>query len=163
MQGVTRNEIVDQHAKEAALEPQGSQKPDNLYIRLATAAKRRIRREEKPNGQHHGSQRKRAALIELPKKTPEYWSDLRKATASILMQLRTVRIGLAPYLHRRESVRRSCNLGNQTVSYMLPECPLLQDERNWMRNARSLRRWNRSSTRLAPSAARDLARLWPNL
>jgi hypothetical protein len=63
-----------------------------------------------------------------------------KATASILMQLRTGRIGLAAYLHRinrRDSARCSCDLENQTVSHILLECPLLQDERNWLRNALS--------------------------
>lgn len=82
-------------------------------------------------------------LVELPtKKTLEYWSDLQKATASILMQLRTGRIGLAAYLHRingRDSARCSCDLGNETVSHILLECALLQDERSWMRNALSQR------------------------
>jgi ribonuclease HI len=144
-QGVAGNELVDRHAKEAALEPQGPQKPDNRYIRLAAAAKRRIRLEAKAEWERSwvaektGQPTKR--LIELPtKKTLEYWSDLRKATASILMQLRTGRIGLAAYLHRinrRDSARCSCDLGNQTISHILLECPLLQDERNWMRNALS--------------------------
>lgn len=40
-QGVAGNELVDRHAKDAALEPQEPQKPDNRYIRLAAAAKRR--------------------------------------------------------------------------------------------------------------------------
>jgi tubulin alpha len=58
------------------------------------------------------------------------------------MQLRTGRIGLAAYLHRInrcDSARCSCDLGNQTVSHILLECPLLQDERNWMKNALSNR------------------------
>ncbi|OKP14126.1 hypothetical protein PENSUB_181 [Penicillium subrubescens] len=138
-QGVAGNEIVDRHAKEAALEPQGPQNPDNRYVRLAAAAKRRIRRKAKAEwatswvAEKTGRPTKR--LIELPtKKTLEYWSDLRKATASVLMQLRTGRIGLAAYLHRinpRDSTRCSCDLGNQTISQVLLECPLLQDERNW--------------------------------
>lgn len=40
------NELVDRHAKEVALEPQGPEKPDNRYICLA-AALNRIRREAK--------------------------------------------------------------------------------------------------------------------
>jgi ribonuclease HI len=146
-QGVAGNEIVDQHAKEAALEPQGPQNPDNRYIRLAAAAKRRIRREAKAEWEKswvaEKTSRPTKRLVEIPtKKTLEYWSDLRKATASILMQLRTGRIGLAAYLHRinrRDSARCSCDLGNETVSHILLECPLLQDERNWMRNALSER------------------------
>jgi ribonuclease HI len=146
-QGVAGNELVDRHAKEAALEPQGPEKPDNRYIRLAAAAKRRIRREAKAEWEKswitEKTSRPTKRLVELPtKKTLEYWSDLRKATASILMQLRTGRIGLAAYLHRinrRESARCSCNLGTQTVSHVLLECPQLQDERDWMRNALSER------------------------
>lgn len=137
-QGVASNELVDRHAKEAALEPQGPQKPDNRYVRLAAAAKRRIRREAKAEWEKswvtEKTSRPTKRLIELPnKKTLEYWSDLRKATASILMQLRTRRIGLAAYLHRisrRESARCTCDLGNQTVSHILLECPLLQDKRH---------------------------------
>ncbi|KAJ6094457.1 hypothetical protein N7467_001970, partial [Penicillium canescens] len=80
-------------------------------------------------------------LIEAPtKKTLEYWSGLRKATGSILMQLRTGRISLGTYLNRtnrRETARCGCDLGNQTVSHVLLECPLHQDERDWMRSALS--------------------------
>ncbi|KUM56411.1 hypothetical protein ACN42_g10804 [Penicillium freii] len=75
-------------------------------------------------------------LIEAPtKSTLEYWSGLRKATTSILMQLRTGRIGLGAYLNRinrRETARCGCDLGNQTVIHVLLEC---QDERDWMRSA----------------------------
>ncbi|KAJ5110838.1 zinc knuckle domain protein [Penicillium argentinense] len=144
-QGVAGNERVDRHAKEAAQEPEGPQNPNNRYIRLAAAAKSRIRREAKIEWERSWSiertGRPTKRLVERPtKKTLEYWSDLRKATASILMQLRTGRIGLAAYLtriNRRESARCGCNLGNQTVDHILLECPLLQDERNWMRNALS--------------------------
>ena len=80
-------------------------------------------------------------LIEAPtKKTLEYWSGLRKATGSILMQLRTGRIGLGAYLNRinrRETARCDCDLGSQTVTHVLLECPLHQDERDWMRSALS--------------------------
>lgn len=111
------NELVDRHAKEAALEPQGLEKPDNQYIRLAAAAKRHIRREAKAEWEKpwitEKTSRPTKRLVELPtKKTLEFWSDLQKATALILMQLRTGRIGLAAYLHRinrRESARCSCS------------------------------------------------------
>ena len=80
-------------------------------------------------------------LIELPtKKTLEYWSGLRKATTSILMQLRAGRIGLGAYLsriNRRETARCCCDLGSQTVTHVLLECPLQQVERDWMRSALS--------------------------
>jgi hypothetical protein len=49
-------------------------------------------------------------------------------------------MGLSAYLSRinqRESLRCDCDIGNQTVTYVLLECPLLQDERDWMRSALS--------------------------
>ena len=74
------------------------------------------------------------------KRSLKYWFGLRKATTSILMQLRTGRIGLNSYLARinqRESARCDCELGNQTVAHVLLECPLHQAERDWMRRALS--------------------------
>ena len=144
-QGVIGNEIVDQHAKEAAQKPEGPQNPLNRYIRLAAAAKRQIRSEAKfeweTSWAKETTSRPTRRLIEAPtKKTLEYWSGLRKATASILMQLRTGRIGLSAYLHRinrRESARCGCDLGNQTVIHVLLECPLHQEERDGMRSALS--------------------------
>ncbi|KAJ5313174.1 uncharacterized protein N7443_000058 [Penicillium atrosanguineum] len=144
-QGVIGNEIVDQQAKEAAQKPDGPLKPDNRYIYLAAAAKRRIRNEAKLEWERtwakETTSRPTRRLIETPtKKTLEYWPGLRKATVSILMQLRTGRISLSAYLsriNRRESARCGCNLGNQTVAHVLLECPLHQDERDRMRSALS--------------------------
>ncbi|KAJ5144461.1 reverse transcriptase [Penicillium atrosanguineum] len=144
-QGVIGNEIVDQHAKEAAREPDGPQNPHNRHIRLAAATKRRVRNEAKIEWERtwakETTSRPTRRLIGTPtKKTLEYWSGLRKATASILMQLRTGRIGLGAYLsriNRRESARCDCDLGNQTVTHILLECPFHQDERDRMRNALS--------------------------
>ncbi|KAJ5117510.1 zinc knuckle domain protein [Penicillium atrosanguineum] len=144
-QGVIGNEIVDQHAKEAAQKPDGLLNPDNRYVHLAAAAKRRIRNEAKFEWERmwakETTSRPTRRLIETPtKKTLEYWSGLRKATASILMQLRTGRISLGAYLsriNRRESARCGCDLGNQTVAHVLLECPLHQDERDRMRSALS--------------------------
>ena len=167
-QGVVGNELVDRHAKEAAQEPEQPQNPNNRYIRLAAAAKRRIRREAKIEWERswitEKTSRPTKRLIELPtKKTVEYWSGLRKATTSILIQLRTGRISLAAYLNRinrRESARCSCDLGNQTVNHILFECPLLHDERNWMRNALSNRgvAFRRDELLARPEARK----LWPN-
>ena len=56
------------------------------------------------------------------------------------MQLRTGRIGLGAYLariNRHESARCDCDLGNQTVTHVLLECPLHQEERDWMRSSLS--------------------------
>ncbi|KAJ6168289.1 reverse transcriptase [Penicillium chrysogenum] len=144
-QGVIGNEIADQHAKEAAQELEGPQNPRNRYIRLAAAAKCRIRSEAKIEWERtwakERTSRPTKSLIETPtKKALTYWSGLRKATSSILMQLRTGRIGLNAYLsriNRRDSSRCDCDLGNQTVTHVLLECPLHQDERDWMRGALS--------------------------
>lgn len=142
-QGVIGNEIVDQHAKEAAQEPDGPQNPLNRGICLAAAAKRRIRREVKLKWDRtwakETTSRPTRRLIEAPTKKT-LWSGLRRATTSILMQLRTGRIGLGAYLNRikrRETARCGCGLGNQTVIHVLLECPLHQDERDWMRSALS--------------------------
>jgi ribonuclease HI len=144
-QGVIGNELADQHAKEAAQEPQGLENPHNRYIHLAAAAKRQIRSEAKIEWERawakERTSRPMKRLIEAPtKKALAYWSGLRKATSSILMQLRTGRIGLSAYLsriNRRDSPRCDCDLGNQTVTHVLLDCPLHQDERDWMRSALS--------------------------
>ena len=135
-QEVIGNEIVDQHAKEAAREPERPQNPHSRHIRLAAAARRQIRSEAKVEWERtwakETTSRSTGRLIEAPtKKTLEYWSGLRKATASILMQLRTGRTGLSAYLHRInrcESARCGCDLGNQTVTHALLECPLHQED-----------------------------------
>ncbi|KAJ5766689.1 uncharacterized protein N7511_004305 [Penicillium nucicola] len=144
-QGVLGNETVDQHAKDAAQKPNDAQNSHNRYIRLAAATKRRFRQEAKIEWERAWASEKTGRptrrLIETPsRKTLEYWSGLNKATASILMQLRTGRIGLSAYLariNRRETARCNCDLGNQTVTHVLHECPLHQEERDEMRNALS--------------------------
>lgn len=59
------------------------------------------------------------------------------------MQLRTGRIGLNAYLARinwRETARCDCDLGNQTVTHVLLECLLHQEERDEMQRALSEQR-----------------------
>lgn len=144
-QGVLGNDTVDGHAKEAAQGPENPQNPLNRYVRLAAAAKRRLRREAKIEWERawaiEKTSRPTRRLIETPtRKTLEYWSGIRKATTSILMQLRTGRIGLGAYLariNRRDSARCDCDLGNQTVAHVLLECPLHINERARMRDALS--------------------------
>ncbi|KAJ5543315.1 zinc knuckle domain protein [Penicillium sp. DV-2018c] len=144
-QGVIGNEIADHHAKDAAEGPEGPHIPLNRGIRLAAAAKKRIRNDAKLEWEtlwaKETTSRPTKRLIEIPtKKTLEYWTGLRKATSSILIQLRTGRIGLGAYLHRinrRDSARCDCDLGNQTIPHVLLECPLHRDERDWMRRALS--------------------------
>lgn len=139
------NEIVNQHAKEAAQKPDDAQNPQNRYIRLAAAAERRFRQEAKIEWERAWASEKTGRptrrLMETPSgKTLEYWSGIRKETASVLMQLRTGRIGLNAYLariNRRETARCDCDLGNQTVTHVLLECPLHQEGRDEMRNTLS--------------------------
>ena len=76
-QEVIGNEIMDQHAKEATQEPDEAQNPDNRYIHLAAAAKRRIRNEAKIEWERawakETTSRPTRCLIEAPtKKTLEY-------------------------------------------------------------------------------------------
>ncbi|KAJ5799044.1 uncharacterized protein N7503_006549 [Penicillium pulvis] len=144
-QGVAGNEIVDTHAKEAAQRLEEPRNSLNRSICLAAAAKRRLHREAKIEWERAWAlekiSRPTRRLIEVPtKKTLQYWFGLRKATTSILIQLRTGRIGLSAYLariNRRESARCDCELGNQTVTHVLLECPLHRAERDWMRRALS--------------------------
>jgi ribonuclease HI len=141
-QGVPGNETVDRHAKDAAQADFCSQNIDNRYIRLAAATKRRFRQEMLIAWEAAwASERVGAAtrrLIEAPTtKVLQYWSGLRKATSSIMLQLRTGKISLASYLqkiNRRESARCACDLGNQTIGHVLLQCPLLSDQREMLRH-----------------------------
>jgi hypothetical protein len=73
---------------------------------------------QKKQPKNRGAHRPTKRLIEAPtKKTLEYWSGLRKATGSILMQLRTGKIGLGGALGNFAGERvvvklfeRKCNL-----------------------------------------------------
>ncbi|KAG0160616.1 hypothetical protein PDIDSM_8146 [Penicillium digitatum] len=80
--------------------------------------------------------RRTRRMIEVPSKSNlTYWKGLRKATTSVLIQLRTGIIGLAEYLSkikRSDSPRCQCDLGNQSVKHVLLECPLLKELRSEM-------------------------------
>ncbi|KUL82015.1 hypothetical protein ZTR_11391 [Talaromyces verruculosus] len=107
---------------------------------LGAAAKRRIRHEAKKawektwDKQKSGKPTKK--LIPRPSlSTLQYWSYLRKATSSILIQIRTERIALEHYLWRinkRPNPYCRCGLSGQTVKHVLIECPLYDDERDLM-------------------------------
>jgi hypothetical protein len=146
-EGTQGNELADATAKEAALaETTTPEHPDHLqnrYIILASAVKRRIRQRAKQAWEaawwKERGARSTKRLIgpkQVGKGALQYWEGLRKATSSVLIQLRTGKIGLAGYLSKinaRDSPRCDCNLGNQTVPHVLLECPLLQEERQIMR------------------------------
>jgi ribonuclease HI len=142
-QGIPGNELADQNAKQAAHEELDPQNPSNCYIRLSAAVRRRHREEAKEAWRlawvKEKTGRPTKRLIEVPtKKVLQYWTGLRKATTSIMIQLRTGRVGLAAYLakiNRADTPRCACDLGNQTIDHVLLECPQYQEERSQMRRA----------------------------
>ncbi|KAJ5159354.1 zinc knuckle domain protein [Penicillium coprophilum] len=140
-EGIPGNEIADIFAKTAAT----TQEPNhhNRFIRLAAAASKSVKQEStiawekawKKGGSRRTARRTRR-MIEAPNKSNlTYWKGLRKATTSVLIQLRTGIIGLAEYLSkikRKDSPRCQCDLGNQSVRHVLLECPLLEELRTDM-------------------------------
>lgn len=139
------NEAVNQLAKEAATVTQrGSLEHDTRHDRsiwLAAAAKRRIRPMQERNGSWLGpgpapSGAPGRSMKSSRSRCFEYWSSQRKATASIMIQLRTGKIGLAAYLAKintRESGRCACGLGRETIEHVLMECDRWEDERHDLR------------------------------
>jgi ribonuclease HI len=132
-EGIPGNKAAGKAAKDAA-EGGYIQIRDGQTYWLAAAAKQQIRQcmtdawEKLWGNQKSAKPTKR--LIDKPhKKILTYWSGLRKATTSILIQLRTGKIGLSHYLSRikvRDSARCECNLGSQTPRHVVLICPLLQ-------------------------------------
>lgn len=144
-EGIPGNEQVDSVAKRAALR-NGPVGVDDRRVILAAAVKRRVRAAanlawqqawQKVTSGPRAVARPTRRLIDQPvKKVLEYWAGLRKASSSILMQLRTGRIALRGYLakiNRAETSQCACEQGRQTVSHTLLACPLLADLRDHMR------------------------------
>lgn len=137
-EGIDGNEAADKAAKEAA-EHGYVRGRDRIYW-LAAAAKQRVRHEVKIKWKRLWKQQKSAKstkrIIEAPHaKNLQYWKSLRKATTSILIQLRTGIIGLSHYLSRirvRDDARCECGLGSQTPHHVVLICPLLHDMRHRM-------------------------------
>jgi ribonuclease HI len=142
-EGVPGNEAADRAAKRAAMMGARQQiVPGDIknWIMLGAAAKRRIRREAKDawiktwNKQKSGKPTKK--LVPRPSRSIlQYWSGLRKATSSILIQLRTERVALNHYLwriNRNDSPWCGCDLSGQSVKHVMLECPIYADERELM-------------------------------
>ena len=142
-EGIPGNEAADRAAKRAAM--MGARRqivPGDIknWTMLSAAARRRIRREVHDTWKKAWSKQKSGKptrkLIPRPSRSIfQYWSGLRKATSSILIQLRTERIGLAQYLWRinkRDNPQCSCGLSGQSVRHILLVCPLYADERALM-------------------------------
>jgi len=142
--GVPGNELADAAAKNAALggvegENVGSEAV-NQFIRLAATAKQQVRsrirakwaalwakeRTGKPNQR----------LVQVPhKKTLRLFEGLPKHYTSILVQMRSMRIGLKHFLFKigeADSDKCNCLEGSQTPQHVLLQCPLYTDERKGM-------------------------------
>jgi hypothetical protein len=96
---------------------------DNLrlaQVLLGAAAKRVVRERSKKDWvqawKKEKTSRPAKRLIQAPgPQVLRYWKGLRKATSSVLIQLRTGRIGLNQYLTRInicQDARCECGLGN---------------------------------------------------
>ncbi|KAJ5211064.1 hypothetical protein N7491_010880 [Penicillium cf. griseofulvum] len=66
-------------------------------------------------------------LVQAPnKKTLRLYEGLSKPQCAILIQMRTMRIGLRHFLFKikaAETDRRSCDEGSQTPKHILMQCP----------------------------------------
>jgi hypothetical protein len=118
-EGIDGNEKVDELVKTAAV--RGSM-PDEAkwMVRLGAAAKRVVRERLMKEWVQAWKKEKTSCptkrLIQAPgPQALRYWKGLRKAISSVLIQLRTGRIGLNQYLTRinvRQDARCGCGLGN---------------------------------------------------
>jgi hypothetical protein len=133
------NEEADKRAKAAAelgKAAQGSGK----QCKLASAAKRAIRQKAVDEWADAWKKTKVAAptrrLLKAPtRKSRKLYLGLRKAHSSVLIQLRTGRIGLNQYLHKigiAESEDCTCGEEVQSPRHILLECRVLVSLRNEM-------------------------------
>lgn len=161
-EGVPGNEAADKAAKEAAIggmagmmrdvrmerrlrrERRGEQHDDGLNeqrrMLMAAAAKRVVRSHMRERWEKQwkrarvGEPTKR--LMDIPnKKVLKYWKGLRKASSSVMIQLRTGRISLNQYLTRinvRDDAECECGLSNQTPLHVVLECPRFVSQRRDM-------------------------------
>jgi tubulin alpha len=144
--GVYGNELADTEAKEAAKE--GENNPDYLSsggtrtgfgarLRLASTAKRQVRSRIKNEWAREWAKEKTGKpnqrLVKAPdKKNLRLFEGISKPYASILVQMRSMRIGLRHFLYKinaAESDRCSCGEGSQTPRHILLQCPLFTDLR----------------------------------
>jgi ribonuclease HI len=129
--GVRGNEYADEQAKFAAvmgteLDPTATEPT----IRLAAAAKRAVRKqigarwEQQWDRERTSTPTKR--LVQAPsKKILRLYDGLSKPQCAILIQMRTMRIGLKHFLYKikaTDSDRCGCDAGSQTPKHVLLEC-----------------------------------------
>jgi len=133
--GVDGNEVADEEAKSAALRNAGMEvatgngigKP---IIRLAAAAKRAVRERIRERWSKQWEREKTSAptkrLVQAPnKKTIRIYEGLSKPQCAILIQMRTMRIGLRHFLFKIKAVNSdkcSCGEGSQTPKHVVMQC-----------------------------------------
>jgi hypothetical protein len=136
--GVDGNEFADEEAKGAALLGAGmgvatgsGEEPGKPIIRLAAAAKRAVRQRIRERWERQWERETTSALtkrlVQAPnKKTLRLYEGLSKPQCAILIQMRTMRIGLRHFLFKikvAETDRCSCDEGSQTPKHILMQCP----------------------------------------
>ncbi|GAM42298.1 hypothetical protein TCE0_044r16145 [Talaromyces pinophilus] len=142
-EGIPGNEAADHAAKKTAIRGVHHEiVPGDIshWVMLGAATTHRIRQSAKDTWERSWDKQKSRKptkkLVTRPSKcTLQYWRYLHKATLSILIQVRTERIGLAHYLWRinkRNSPYYPCGLSSQTVQHILIEYPLYREERDRM-------------------------------
>ncbi|OQD93993.1 hypothetical protein PENVUL_c163G00911 [Penicillium vulpinum] len=127
---VAGNEYADREAKGAAglgakLPAEGD--PDNLITRLAAAAKRGVRERTREKWIRQWERERTSAptkrLVQAPgKKTLRLYEGLSKPQCAILIQMRTMRIGLRYFLYKikaSDTDRCDCEQGSQTPTLFL--------------------------------------------
>lgn len=129
------NEFADEEAKSGALQGAGMEvatEPGKQIIRLAAAAKRDIRQRTKDRWAKQWEREKTSAptkrLVQAPnKKTLRLYEALSKPQSAILIQMRTMRIGLRHFLFKiktSETDRCVCDEGSQTTKHVVIQFPL---------------------------------------
>jgi len=144
--GVDGNEFADEEAKSAALLGAGMEVATGTgepIIRLAAAAKsavrQRIRERWNKQWERESTSGPTKRLVQAPnKKTLRLYEGLSKPQCAILIQMRTMRIGLRHFLFKIKAAdtdKCSCGEGSQTPKHVLLQCPLYTDLRRqfWMR------------------------------
>lgn len=141
--GVPGNERADQLAKEATgwRKPVGSKPPEfvkpvkpltKIYI-LRACRRRDIKRQVQKDWssqwpqEEHGKDYRRDYSNTIEPATNALYAGMAKPLASILCQMRTAKIGLNGYLKRIKRIDTAaceCHTSNQTVNYILGECPI---------------------------------------
>jgi hypothetical protein len=134
--GVDGNEFADEEAKGAALLGAGmgvatGSGTGEPITRLAAAAKRAVRQRIRERWEKQWERERTSAptkrLVQAPnKKTLRLYEGLSKPQCAILIQMRTMRIGLRHFLFKIKAVetdRCNCDEGSQTPRHIIMQCP----------------------------------------